>query len=70
MRCPGSEQPPAIRRRRWADRDRFVTETVCRVCETARTLRKDGKVRIHRVPVGVTLVAPAAPRSRRVVTQK
>lgn len=65
-------------RRRWADRERYVTETCCRVCGTVRALRKDGKVRAHKAPAKSprpSLVGQidehlqCEPR-RRVVTQK
>ncbi|AGT12821.1 hypothetical protein PHELEMICH_83 [Mycobacterium phage Phelemich] len=50
MRCLGSGQLPVVNRRRWSDRERYVTETLCRVCGTVRSVRKDGKVRAHTVP--------------------
>jgi len=77
MRCLGSGGTPVTSRRRWADRDRYVTEKLCPVCLTVRAIRKDGKVRAHKAPktprpslVGQLDEHLQRQPRRRIVTQK
>lgn len=71
MSCRGSAQLPVTHRRRWADRERFAVEQVCRVCGKRVTVRKDGKVRKHEPPARPVVEVQVVPRpARRVVTQK
>ncbi|AER48999.1 hypothetical protein SEA_DONNY_86 [Mycobacterium phage Donny] len=80
MQCLGSGSPPLLSRRRWADRERYVTETLCPICLTPRSVRKDGRVRVHAAPARPPRPSIVGqldehlqrePRpSRRIVTQK